>query len=237
MCSKGLLVAALGVLFSTAGLAADNCHPEPDLGKPQYIVGYGSLMETASKERTDPGAGANLPIRVKGFQRRWNATGSSVGFSTTYLGVAVVEKSSMNATVYRLFKKDAIAAADEREAYYCRDKVAPTQIIMLDKSEVPQGEIWIYVNKKENDQAPSSSYPIVQSYVDIFLSGCFELQDRFGLNDFAAECISSTVGWSGHWINDRLYPRRPFIYQSNAGRIDQLLSQKLPEYFKQIRIE
>lgn len=237
MIHRLLLITFLGILFNPLAFAADDCHPKPDLGKPQYIVGYGSLMETASKERTDPGSGANLPIRVKGFQRRWNAKGSSVGFSTTYLGVAIEEKSSMNATIYRAFGSDPITAADEREAFYCRYRVAPSQITMLDHSEVPQGEIWIYVNKKENDQSPSARYPIVQSYVDIFLSGCLELQDRFGLDGFAAECIHTTKGWSEHWVNDRLYPRRPFIYQPNAWRIDNLLNQELPEYFEQIRIE
>jgi len=38
-------------------------------------------------------------------------------------------------------------------------------------------------------------------------------------------------------MNDRIYPRRPFIYQPKAGRIDQLLKEHLPQYFQHIRIE
>jgi hypothetical protein len=39
------------------------------------------------------------------------------------------------------------------------------------------------------------------------------------------------------WVNDRVYPRRPFVVQPKAFQIDSLLSRELPQYFSRIRIE
>jgi len=59
----------------------------------------------------------------------------------------------------------------------------------------------------------------------------------FELEDFAKRCLVTTSNWSIQRMNDRIYLRRPFIYQLTAGRIDRLLNQHLPQYFQQIRIE
>ena len=99
------------------------------------------------------------------------------------------------------------------------------------------GACILHVSPESHVGAATPDTPIVQSYVDIFVNGCLELQDRYGLDGFARECIDSTAGWSAHWVNDRIYPRRPFIYRKNAVRIDRLLQAALPEIFPQIRIE
>jgi hypothetical protein len=73
--------------------------------------------------------------------------------------------------------------------------------------------------------------------VDIFVSGCLEQEQRFGLAAFSQQCLSTTTDWSEHWVNDRIYPRRPFAFQPKARQIDSLLSKQLPQYFSRIRIE
>ncbi len=75
------------------------CHPAIDPLKPQYTVGYGSLMEDSSRRRTAHNTGEALPVLVSGFERSFNARGSEIGFSTTYLGVTVDPSASMVATV------------------------------------------------------------------------------------------------------------------------------------------
>jgi len=55
---------------------------------------------------------------------------------------------------------------------------------------------------------PDEDHPIVQSYVDIFLSGCLQLQEQVlpdieAEKDFPSRCIETTHGWSAHWKNDR----------------------------------
>jgi hypothetical protein len=49
--------------------------------------------------------------------------------------------------------------------------------------------------------------------------------------------VETTTDWSAFWINDRIYPRRPFIYQPKARQIDQLLNEVIPEFFEKIKIE
>ena len=130
-------------------------------------------------------------------------------------------------------------AGRAREHGYCRALVPPSDIQMLDGSAVPdQGEIWIYVQAPESDHPPDARFPIVQSYVDLFLSGCIELARRVVMEDldFLAACVSTTQGWSAHWVNARIYPRRP-VHQPDAARIDGLLHHMLPVQFAAIRIE
>jgi hypothetical protein len=217
---------------------AQACHPAVDAGKPQYTVGYGSLMEDASRRRTAPNTGEALPVLVTGFERSFNARGSEVGLSTTFLGVTAVPEASMVATVYRVFNVTDITATDAREAMYCRVGVQPAQIRMLDGSSVQQGQYWIYVNKPEAVKPATERFPIVQSYVDIFLTGCQQLGRRAIAfeGDLMRECIVTTKGWSQHWVNDRIFPRRPFFHQPNAGSIDLQLQNNVPE-FQSVRIE
>lgn len=218
--------------------AAVDCHPLPDAGQPQYIIGYGSLMQDESRKRTSPQAGSARPIELSGYRRGWFARGDPVGFSTTYLGVLPDAQSHLNAVIYRV-EIGELAATDRREASYCRSKVPFSFITALEKqpSEALSGQAWIYVNLPQGIATPSARFPIVQSYVDIFLSGCLEQEQRFELEGFAQQCLATTHDWSQHWVNDRLYPRRPFIHQPKSRAIDLLLSQQLPAFFSHIKIE
>lgn len=224
-------------LLSGVYVHADECHPQLDPSKSQYIVGYGSLMESDSKRSTEPDAGPNLPVHVNGFQRAWNTHGV---YPTTYLGVVPSKSASMVAALYRSILSDGKLSADAREIDYCRAAVDPAAIKMLDGSTVPpSSQIWIYVTKPESLLPPDKVNPIVQSYVDIFITGCIQLQARVPKPDldFVEQCVLTTHGWSRHWVNDRIYPRRPFHYQPNAFKIDKYLNKLLPEFVEAIRIE
>jgi hypothetical protein len=216
---------------------ANDCHPTFDPSRPQYIVGYGSLMQSASKRSTEPDSGINLPVLVTGFQRGWNTHGV---YPTTYLGVQPSESARMAAAIYRSFIKDGRLSADAREIDYCRVAVPPSAIQMLDGSTLPSpSQIWIYVTKPDALAPPDPDNPIVQSYVDIFMAGCLELQERVVDEDisYVEACVRTTDGWSKHWMNDRIMPRRPFHYQPRAWEIDQHLKRLLPELVEQIEIE
>lgn len=214
------------------------CNVAPDAGQPQYIVGYGSLMQDESRKRTSPQAGPAHPVEVTGYRRGWFARGDPLGFSTTYLGVAPVTHARINAVVYQVEPAELLAT-DRREASYCRRAIPLANIKLLETTpwHMAAGQAWIYVNKPEAIATPSARYPIVQSYVDIFVSGCLEQEQRFGVEGFARQCLATTGDWSEHWVNDRLYPRRPFIHQPRARQIDALLAGQLPQYFAHIRIE
>ena len=211
------------------------CHPTPNPQFPQYIVGYGSLMETTSKNNTDRTSGENRPVMIDNYQRGWFAKGLSVGLSTTYLGIVKHSNAHFNGTIFRLATPNTIQNYDKREKYYCRVAVPIASIHPLDHHPLPKGQFWIYEIKPEFMAEPSEKYPIVESYVDIFLSGCLEIEKKFHLNDFIAECINTTTDWSPHWVNDRIYPRRPFVFEPNALTIDKALADKLPQIFNQIK--
>lgn len=233
------LMMVVCVMATDNAVASDPCHPPIDPTKTQFLIGIGSLMEKASKERTAPRTGANLPVMVQDFKRSWTARGSDIGFSTTYLAAAASPGAKMAAAMYRVLHRDDLIATDQREAYYCRAPVEPTAIQPLDGSRVPlESQFWIYVNKPDAGKPPSSRFPIVQSYVDIFLSGCLQLSELATAysGDFAEACIETTTDWSDHWVNDRIFPRRAFVHQPNAGQIDALLHRLVPE-FQSIRIE
>lgn len=225
-----------GIFWAGSAYAKD-CHPQLDPSKTQYIIGYGSLMESSSKRMTESDAGINLPVMVTGFQRSWNTHGT---FGTTYLGVQPSKSAQMVAALYRTFLNNGKFDSDAREQHYCRVPVDPASIEMLDGSTVPSSsQIWIYVNKPESLAPPDEENPIVQSYVDIFIIGCIELQSRVSKPnfDFVEQCVLTTEGWSKHWVNDRIYPRRPYIYQPKAWEIDGYLKRLLGELFQVVTIE
>ena len=170
------------------------CHPAVAPKQANYVIGYGSLMSGASKERSWQHAGDSLPVRLRGFQRSWSARGRDIGFSTTYLGIEPKEGAEMVAALYRVYDAVDFATGDTREYIYCRAPVDPAHISMLDGSAVPSlGRIWIYVLKPESSHAPDAGFPIIQSYVDIFLSGCMELARRVVGEDFdfLTACITT----------------------------------------------
>jgi len=220
------------------GTSAADCRPAPDASRPQYIIGYGSLMQDESRQRTSPQAGPAHPVQVSGYRRGWFAKGDAVGFGTTFLGVVPDAQHHLNAVIYRVAPNE-LAATDRREASYCRVHVpfAAIQSLSKEAAHTTGGQAWIYANKADGMATPSAKLPIVQSYVDIFVSGCLEQEQRFELQGFARLCLTTTHDWSEHWVNDRVHPRRPFIHQPKARQIDLLLSRELPAYFSRIRIE
>jgi hypothetical protein len=235
--------AVLGVwvmaLSSLGSVVYAQCHPEPSTDKTHYIVGYGSLMQDASRHRTAPDAGPAMPVRVDGLERGFFAQGNPIGFSTTYLGVKPNADQNIVAALYALPNIEEVAATDKRERGYCRVEISPSRITLLNNQVLPtDAQYWIYINEPARIATASQRFPLVQSYIDIFISGCRELSGRTVgyAEDFVEQCIKTTSGWSEHWVNDRIYPRRPFIYQPQAGFIDRYLHEYVPQ-FQFMRIE
>jgi len=181
----------------------------------------------------ESGAADAFDVNAKTFLKKsWCTT---PGMS---MGIWLDQESHLNAAIYQVDAKE-LAATDKREISYCRASVEISDIKALANEFVPDanGQTWIYVSMPQRAATPNSRHPIVQSYVDIFVSGCLEQEQRFGLAQFSQQCLSTTTDWSGHWVNDRIYPRRPFLYQPRARQIDNLLSKQLPQYISHIRME
>lgn len=230
-----LLLAPLSAFAGLPDIAEPTCSPSPDATQAQYVISYGSLMQDSSRLRTAPHAGAARPVMVKGFQRGWFSRSQSHGLGTTYLGVVSDVTSSVNAVIYQIDVKE-LAAFDRRERGYCRVAVAPSAVRLL-AGERPAGQMWLYEVRPGEAVEADEDHPVAQSYVDIFLDGCIEQEERFHLAGFSTQCVRTTFGWSANWVNDRVFPRRPSAFQPRATQIDQLLADELPAYWSQIRLE
>jgi hypothetical protein len=220
-----------GYAYASDAYHPDSCHPAVSQKENNYIIGYGSLIQKESRQKTNPNAKYVYPIEVKGFKRVWGIQGGN--YKTTFLTLLKDENSSLNAVYYSVADY-GILETDEREMGYCRILVPKTDIQALGLKDIPDGKYWVYAQKDNNIQSPSKEYPIVQSYVDIFLDGCIQVGDTYNIPQFLEECISKTHGWPtkpGTWVNDRQHPRRPFGI-SNAFNIDKILSKDFKDYYQ-----
>jgi len=75
----------------------------------------------------------------------------------------------------------------------------------------------------------------VQSYVNLFLGECFEVEIKYHIKDFAKQCVETTDNWTKSCFNDRIHPRRPFDIPF-AVRIDNLLKENI-SFYHTIKIE
>ena len=218
----GLLVSILG-LHSCADVGVINSTSPAR----NYIVGYGSLMQAKSRQRSVPFVKKSYPVAVRGFERVWGMRGNH--YRTTFLTVVKQPKLGLNAVYFPVNAKE-MAALDRRETSYKRTLIAHEKLGFYGLNYDAKGKYWIYVYPSgEQKKGPTTVFPLVQSYVDIFLGGCFEIQREYHLPGFVDECIKTTVGWpknSGFWVNDRLYPRRPFDTPF-AIKIDVHLAKEL----------
>lgn len=211
-----------------------------------YILGYGSLIERASRLRTTPSAEIAYPVIAKGYLRGWFARTGDTGLSTTYLGCVQDSEALINGVVYKVSPQE-LHDTDEREKGYTRIKVPWDAITDLAGELDASATYWIYCNDFPGgiipeDCLPNENFPVVQSYVDICVNGCIEAETEYpGAKDseFIKFFIQSTQYWNSSWANDRIYPRRPFMYRKNAYTIDSYLQEFLlnPDLFKQIYIE
>ena len=205
-----------------------------------YIFGYGSLIEQSSRLRTTPRAIYVLPARVTGFARGWWARTGSIGFTTTFAGAIPHAAGYINGVVYAVTQQELEDTNKREQGYTPTDITGAIQILSGDYK--PKDKVWMYVNDfkpgEREKSLPTAEFPIVQSYVDICLTGCLQIEGAFpdDARDFARAFIESTQEWSSYWENDRVNPRRPFVSVPAASAIDGLLAKYLPEYFSKIKL-
>ena len=156
--------------------ADDLCHPTVSENSENFIIGYGSLIETKSRKLTNPNANNAYPIMINGFQRLWGVDAGN--YKGTFLTVIRKPDQFFNAVYYQVQEND-IRNTDEREVGYCRTKINVSNLKPMGLETLPKGNYWIYTINPNNLSSPSEEYPIIQSYVDIFISGCFQIQKRY----------------------------------------------------------
>eukprot|EP00884_Botryococcus_braunii_P020319 jgi/Botrbrau1/6971/Bobra.0165s0009.1 len=195
--------------------------------------------------------------RVSGIQRGWYSPGVHINpalkgaewadnmlfLVPTYLGAYETTNSDVtcNGIIYPV-SPSQYAATVQRElaSNYTLVELKPERITVLGGPALPSNAKVVYFsNYKDSITLPTRTAPIVQSYVDITLGGAIELQDQYNLTaangysgkypNFVEELVGTTRGWSSNWLNDRLYPYRPFVFVPLAGRISTALYNQVPK--------
>lgn len=204
----------------------------------QYIFGYGSLIERESRMSTWPRAEYALPAVARGIARGWFDQIAVPSWSPTYLGAVPDPAAECNGVLFPVMPAEFNSFV-ERETGYELMKLDKSHVTMLDGSSTPpDGDIWYFANREK--RFPSSAHPIVQSYVDVCLNGCLEIEAMYPLAkqvNFAQRFMETTSNWGTPWINDRIYPWRPFIHVPRASAIDSLIQKSLgAEMFAKITL-
>jgi cation transport regulator ChaC len=195
----------------------------------QYVFGYGSLIERESRIATWPSATGAAPVFVRGIARGWFDQTDVPSWNPTYLGAVAKPGALCNGVIFAVSPAE-LAAFAERETGYRPTRIARSQVTMLDGNPAPAGDIWYFANTQK--RFASDEHPIVQSYVDVCLDGCLEIEATYPLaqaTGFAKRFITTTSHWGPPWVNDRIYPWRPFVYVPRAFAIDALIREVLGE--------
>ena len=190
----------------------------------QYIFGYGSLIDSQTRIATSPSASCASPVNVAGIQRGWFGRLDDVG--PTYLAAVANPNSNCNGVIFKVTVQE-LEAVDEYESGYERKLIDPQNVIMLDDSKsVAQGDIWFYTCAVKRFATAES--PILQSYVDTCLNGCFEIEANFAQAKeakFAEQFLKTSSDWSKYWVNDRPQPE----HHPNSSKIDELIRKVLDQ--------
>jgi hypothetical protein len=200
-----------------------------------FIFGYGSLINSASRNSTALKPVAAIPARVSaafGYIRCW-CDRSPSGFTALGLRRPEVGETAMtvNGVIYPV-EGDDMAAFDGRETGYRRVEVPPEQIEAVSWRRLPEhGKVWVYVPVSHGREpgvdlpAADSGFPLLESYIDVVLEGGME----YGV-DYATEIILTTTDWSVYWLNDRELPRRPWVFEKQSLALDRMLAATAPHF-------
>ncbi len=231
-----VIIAAVLLVAASQVAAAQGYWGRMLPGQPgNFIFGYGSLINSASRNATPPRPIHAIPVRVSaafGYVRTWDDRSRS-GF--TALGLARpgpgAEAMTINGVLFPVDGNE-MAAFDAREAAYVRVEVPRSDIEAVSWQRLPaQGKIWVYIPERPGEAPgmdlppPDASFPLLQSYIDLVIEGGLEYGPGF-----AREIIATTAGWSRFWLNDRELARRPWVFDKDYSAVDHLLAALAPHF-------
>ncbi|QXO16840.1 MULTISPECIES: gamma-glutamylcyclotransferase family protein [Vibrio] len=179
-----------------------------------YIFGYGSLMNSASRQLTG-NTGQALPAIVHGLVRHWGKIDDSYVISPLVVNPG---QGEVNGVLLEI-DDAALVEFDRRERGYQRIALSAEQI-ETDHAFDRTQPIWVYI--KDDHQPPCANSPIVQTYVDTVLAGCLEVSENF-----ARHFVEHTLGWHHPLENDRHAPKYgnlAGVKQDHHPLIDALLA-------------
>ena len=192
-----------------------------------FIIGYGSLINSASRNSTVSAPIPAIPVRILpsfGYIRSWNSRAdafTSLGLRKAGPGERAL---TINGVLYPVNSAD-LPKYDQREEHYHRVEVPASQIEAVGWQRLPEaGHLWTYVPLASDPQGePDADHPLLQSYIDVVVEGGLEYGE-----DFAREIVETSDGWSDFWLNDRELARRPQgVLDPKAAAVDVILKKTL----------
>jgi len=188
-----------------------------------WIFGYGSLINKESRNKTGQ-SGEVIPVRVMDIKRQWSLVVEEMNLTAS--GAIYSKGSICNGIIYQVDESE-LPKFDAREIPFGYSRIAlnKREIKALMGYSLPQGIFWVYV--ANNPSLPSRKNSIIQSYIDVILTGCLDYSE-----DFAREFIQTTEFWEYPWVNDRAKPVYPRAMKNpNIKKIDQMLREEVPREF------
>lgn len=236
MPTRGVLLGAMLLALTALSARAEDFWGRMLPDQPaNFIFGYGSLINTASRNSTSAHPIAAIPVRVSaafGYIRTWNDRSPS-GFTALGLRKPAPGESALtiNGVLYPVEGND-MAAFDAREQGYVRVEIPLADIQAVTWQALPaQGHIWVYVPDRPGQTPgvdlpqPDIHFPMLESYIDIVIEGGLEYGPAF-----AREIIATTKDWSRYWLNDRDLARRPWVFDKQSAAVDRLLAADVPHF-------
>lgn len=159
-----------------------------------YIFGYGSLINHQSRKLTGQ-TGEALPAKVSGLVRSWGKVDGTYKIAPL---VAVEGHGVCNGVLVPI-QDIVLKDFDRREKGYRRIELDPTSLI-VEGCDMPNVPVWTYV--RSDVEPPCQVKPIMQTYVDTVLAGCFSISQQF-----AKTFVETTSGWHHPLFDDRQQPR------------------------------
>ncbi len=185
-----------------------------------------------------------IPCRINGIKREWNffqlpSISNNLTKSCLFLGADITNDTNYtcNGSLIPL-SESQIKIIDKRETGYIRKEIDKNNITLVGDQSLFEPfdqtkKIYFYSNNFNMSSSNNFDYPpIVQSYVDICMNGFISIDKKLkNLNyDFTNEFVNTTYGWdNSNWINDRICPRRPFVFVPNASIINSVLNNNLSQ--------
>ena len=224
----GLLVVATAAPVRAAG-DGDYWNDRLDARPTDFIFGYGSLISSDSREETvggQPwpcrcGSRPSSAMSVPGTtdrppaSRRWVCARSALARPVARSTAWSIRSTAATWPSSTIARPATIASRSRRRM------LQPVSWLAVPS----EGRIWMYVptgqRRRRGRQADPAdcAYPILQSYVDVVVTGGLEYGP-----DFAAEILETTEGWSPYWLDDRRLGRRPWVFEREWREIDALLA-------------
>lgn len=191
----------------------------------KFIFGYGSLHNFNSIKKTifadkdivsiqsEFEGYDNLIqiVRVKNLRRGWffhcSKSTNKLEEPYTALGAYECEDGICNGTLFPVSEEQLILM-DLRELGYIRKVIDPININIIKGLGIKNDAIIYYYSvDQSNIKNPSPSYPISQTYVDLCMLGCLQVDKLIGNKNYqyTYEFVNTTFNWKNNkfWINNR----------------------------------